>query len=77
MNDTERLELKEKLDIHPVKAEKADTDLGLGVAEAVARGYDDISIYGATGGRLDHFLGRCNFCKFGLFRKRHKGFTPR
>lgn len=70
VNDTERLELKEKLDIHPVKAEKADTDLGLGVAEAVARGYDDILIYGATGGRLDHFLGALQLLQIPDYLKR-------
>lgn len=57
VTDEERSELKTKLDINPVKAEKADTDLGLGVKEAVECGFDEIDIYGATGGRLDHFLG--------------------
>lgn len=57
VTDEERYELTKKLDINPVKAEKADTDLGLGVKEAVDCGFDEIDIYGATGGRLDHFLG--------------------
>lgn len=57
VSDEERLLLKEKLEIEPVKAEKADTDLGLGVKEAVECGFNEIYIYGATGGRLDHFLG--------------------
>ena len=57
VSEHERQQLIEKLDIHPVKAEKDDTDLALGVEQAVAHGYTDIFIYGATGGRLDHFMG--------------------
>ncbi|PNZ30296.1 thiamin pyrophosphokinase [Staphylococcus petrasii] len=57
VTDEERNRLKETLDIHPVKAEKDDTDLALGVEEAVQRGYNEIYIFGATGGRLDHFMG--------------------
>lgn len=57
VNDEERHVLSQQLNIHPVKAEKNDTDLGLGVAQAVAEGYKEIDIYGATGGRLDHFMG--------------------
>ena len=34
--------------------EKDDTDLMLAVKEALRRGYDDVDIYGALGGRLDH-----------------------
>ncbi|UDI78463.1 thiamine diphosphokinase [Staphylococcus taiwanensis] len=57
VSNDEREELKKVLDIHPVKAEKDDTDLALGVEEAVERGYTHIRIFGATGGRLDHFMG--------------------
>ena len=49
--------IKHELNIKPVKAEKDDTDLALGVEEAVNRGFTEIHIYGATGGRLDHFMG--------------------
>lgn len=49
--------LTEQLQIKPVQAEKADTDLALAVDKAVALGFDSITIYGATGGRLDHFFG--------------------
>ena len=31
--------------------------MALGVEEAVNRGFTEIHIYGATGGRLDHFMG--------------------
>ncbi|RIL73066.1 thiamine diphosphokinase [Staphylococcus devriesei] len=57
VSNEEREHLKQVLNIHPVKAEKDDTDLALGVEEAVNKGYKEINIYGATGGRLDHFMG--------------------
>ncbi len=57
VNDEEREILKKTLNIHPVKAEKDDTDLALGVEQAIQKGYTEIDIYGATGGRLDHFMG--------------------
>ena len=53
VSEEERLQLKHELNIKPVKAEKDDTDLALGVEEAVNRGFTEIHIYGATGGRLD------------------------
>ena len=57
VNDEEREILKKTLNIHPVNAEKDDTDLALGVEQAIQKGYTEIDIYGATGGRLDHFMG--------------------
>ncbi|EHJ07440.1 thiamine diphosphokinase [Staphylococcus simiae] len=57
VNEVERKLLQEQLNIKPVKAEKADTDLALAVEKAVALGFDEITVYGATGGRLDHFFG--------------------
>ena len=57
----ERQLLTEQLQIKPVQAEKADTDLALAVDKAVALGFDSITIYGATGGRLDHFLGQFSY----------------
>ena len=36
--------------------EKDDTDLGLGIAEGLVRGYRDFALYGADGGRMDHHL---------------------
>lgn len=49
--------IQSQMPINPVPAEKADTDLALAVQHAVELGYRDIEIYGATGGRLDHFMG--------------------
>lgn len=57
VNEAERELLQDQLNIKPVKAEKADTDLALAVEKAVALGFNQITIYGATGGRLDHFFG--------------------
>ncbi|HJF68260.1 MAG TPA: thiamine diphosphokinase [Staphylococcus kloosii] len=57
VNDEERQVLTDQFGINPVKAEKDDTDLAIAVEEAVQRGFLEINIYGATGGRLDHFMG--------------------
>lgn len=35
------------------------TDTEIAVMEAIKRGFDDIEIYGVTGGRLDHFFAVC------------------
>lgn len=39
---------------HPV--EKDDTDMGLAVEEGIRRGYRSFRLYGAGGGRIDHFM---------------------
>lgn len=57
INASEREQLAQHIDINPLNPMKDDTDLALGVEEAVAAGYTEIDIYGATGGRLDHFMG--------------------
>lgn len=36
------------------KVEKDDTDMMLSVEKAIESGYNDITIYGGTGGRVDH-----------------------
>src|SRR5699024_4411106 len=46
-----------QLDIYPVPAEKDDTDLALCLGDRVKQGYSTISVFGATGGRMDHALG--------------------
>ena len=69
VNDEERI-LK-TLNIHPVKAEKDDTDLALGVEQAIQKGYTEIDIYGATGGRLDAFYGNItNSFQVRLYKKK-------
>ena len=43
--------------IQRYKCEKDDTDTGIAVQYAVENNYDEILIYCALGGRLDHLLG--------------------
>lgn len=57
VNEQEIAEIRQKININPVKKEKDDTDLALAVDMAVSLNYKEICIYGATGGRLDHFMG--------------------
>nr|WP_263313536.1 thiamine diphosphokinase [Mammaliicoccus sp. Marseille-Q6498] len=57
VNEEELKQIKERINVNPVQKEKDDTDLALATNLAVELGYKDISIYGATGGRLDHFMG--------------------
>jgi len=49
---------------HPVR--KDDTDMGLSIKHAIAKGYDEIFIYGGTGGeRMDHtFANICLLKKY-------------
>ena len=42
-------------EVYPV--EKEDADLMLALKRAISEGCDDITIYGACGGRLDHTVG--------------------
>lgn len=53
----ERLFIEQQIEINPYNSEKNDTDLALGIDQAVQSGYKEIHVFGATGGRLDHFLG--------------------
>lgn len=41
--------------------EKDYSDLELAIIEAKKRGYDNLDVINATGGRLDHFIANCNF----------------
>ncbi|MCE4956788.1 thiamine diphosphokinase [Macrococcoides caseolyticum] len=53
----ERMLIESVIDIEYLPAEKNETDLEVGVQYAKSLGYDKVYIHGATGGRLDHFLG--------------------
>ncbi|WP_436860692.1 thiamine diphosphokinase [Staphylococcus caeli] len=57
ITQAEKSYIEQRIEINPYQTEKDDTDLALGVAQAVKSGYKIIDIYGATGGRLDHFMG--------------------
>ncbi|WP_436853666.1 thiamine diphosphokinase [Staphylococcus caeli] len=54
---SEKSYIEQHIEINPYQSEKDDTDLALGVEQAVKSGYKTIEVYGATGGRLDHFMG--------------------
>ncbi|REH99273.1 thiamine diphosphokinase [Staphylococcus felis] len=60
----ERAWINERININPEPAEKADTDLAIAVNKAVNMGYQTIKIYGATGARLDHFMGAMQLLKY-------------
>lgn len=57
ISDAEKNFIQQQIEINPYESEKDDTDLALGIEQAVKSGYQNIDIYGATGGRLDHFMG--------------------
>ncbi|WP_414043362.1 thiamine diphosphokinase [Macrococcus sp. EM39E] len=53
----ERERIEGVIDIEYLPTEKNETDLEVGIQYAKSLGYDKVYIHGATGGRLDHFLG--------------------
>lgn len=57
VTNEEKAYIESHITINPLNSEKNDTDLALGIEQAVASGYKEICVYGATGGRLDHFMG--------------------
>lgn len=44
----------EKVQVLPSHKDYTDTEMA--ILEAIKRGYDEIDLYGVTGGRLDHFV---------------------
>jgi len=60
--DEIKLHAKEVLE-YPIK--KNSTDTYLAVEEALKRGYDDITIYGGLGNRIDHSLANIMLLKLG------------
>ncbi len=58
VNEEEWTMIKEKVpNLHKYQAEKDATDLEIALNWAVEKNPDSIKIFGATGGRLDHFMG--------------------
>ncbi|MCU7556658.1 thiamine diphosphokinase [Macrococcus capreoli] len=57
VTDEDRARIEAVIDIEYLPAEKNETDLEVGIQYAKNLGYDKVYIHGATGGRLDHFLG--------------------
>lgn len=52
--DSYRYALPGDIPVITVPSEKDDTDTGLCISYAIEQGFDDITIYGGLGGRLDH-----------------------
>lgn len=55
--------IEARMNIETMPKEKDVTDLAYAVQKALEMGYKKIKIYGATGGRLDHFMGAMQLLK--------------
>ncbi len=62
--DSYRGELPADIPVLRAPAEKDDTDTMLAVRYALEHGMDHIALYGATGGRIDHFLANLQAAAF-------------
>ncbi|TDM07113.1 thiamine diphosphokinase [Macrococcus lamae] len=49
--------INEHLEVEVLPSEKNETDLEVGIRYALTLDYDRVFIHGATGGRMDHFIG--------------------
>ena len=49
-------------------AEKDETDLQLAIDHAISRGFAEVYVLGAFGGRVDHFLGNIALMRWALSR---------
>ncbi|MDO5695405.1 MAG: thiamine diphosphokinase [Eubacteriales bacterium] len=58
--------LPEDVRILRFEPEKDDTDTALAIGQAIEEGADEITVLGATGGRLDHFLGNIEALRIAL-----------
>lgn len=57
ITDEEKQLIDDHIDVEILPTEKNETDLEVGIRYALTLGYERVFIHGATGGRLDHFLG--------------------
>lgn len=57
IDEAEKLRIESVIDIDLLPAEKNETDLEVAMQYAKDLEYNKVFIHGATGGRLDHFLG--------------------
>lgn len=60
--------IEARMNIETMPKEKDVTDLAYAVQKALEMGYKKIKIYGATGGRLDHFMGAMQLLKHADFK---------
>ena len=58
VSNTERQKLLNQIEvIDPVHSEKDDTDLGIAIEWVMSFHPETVFLYGASGGRIDHFFG--------------------
>ena len=69
VSNHERRWIQEQMDVEVMPREKDDTDLAYAVKQAFDLGYKKVKIYGATGGRLDHFMGAMQILKHASFKE--------
>ncbi|HYK73696.1 MAG TPA: thiamine diphosphokinase [Pseudoneobacillus sp.] len=62
---------KESEHLHKFIPEKDETDMELALNWALAQNPDEIKIFGATGGRLDHFFGNVQLLSKGIEKDVH------
>ncbi|WP_394274586.1 thiamine diphosphokinase [Staphylococcus hyicus] len=63
VTEDERRFIEARMAVEIMPKEKDLTDLAYAVQKAIDMGYKKIKIYGATGGRLDHFMGAMQILK--------------
>ncbi|MCO4330807.1 thiamine diphosphokinase [Staphylococcus hyicus] len=63
VTEHERRFIESRMAVEIMPKEKDLTDLAYAVQKAIEMGYKKIKIYGATGGRLDHFMGAMQILK--------------
>ena len=66
--DSYRGKIPQAGEVKVLPCEKDDTDTMFAVKEACARGYKDIRIYCAAGGRYDHFLANLQTAAYAALR---------
>lgn len=64
LNENQFKQLKEYTKIIQLHCEKNETDGEYAIRFAHEQGYDEIEIYGITGGRQDHFIAMINLLKY-------------
>ncbi|UEX89360.1 thiamine diphosphokinase [Staphylococcus ratti] len=70
VSNQERRWIEARMDIEKMPKEKDVTDLAYAIQKAIQMGYKKIKIYGATGGRLDHFMGAMQILKHRDFQNK-------
>lgn len=64
LDESQLQQLKKYTKVIQLHCEKNETDGEYAIRFAYEQGYDEIEIYGITGGRQDHFIAMMNLLKF-------------